>query len=206
MQPHKIVCTHPRIRDEFLDVLYGKALIMLQTIHDDNDIKASRDSRKNFGTFIQEGRVYHFDQMKSLNFEYSDCLDLDEDSDVDSSRNGQLSEAIQFLAGCGCRLRAFSLKIELSGTDDKYPDSNSWRTKLLGGTSMTEALSTLDVSDSIVIDLWDDRHMTKGVELIAEMVMEVATRKRWGFWRRRERKYADEDEQIWSWSLKPFQV
>ncbi len=200
------MCTHPRICDEFLNVLYGRTQIELQTIHDNDDIKTSKDSRKNFATFIQEGRIRHFDQIKYITFNYHDHSDLDEDSDVDCSRNGQLSEAIQFLAGCGCRLRAFSLMIELSGTDDKYPDSNSWRTKLLGGTSMTDALSTLDVSDSIVIDLRDDRHMNKGVKLVTNMVKEIARRKSWDSWRRRERKYADEDEQLWKWRLKPSQV
>ena len=121
---------------------------------------------------------------------------------MDSSRNGQLSEAIQFLAGCGCRLRAFSLMIELSSTDDKYPDLNSWRTKLLGGTSMTDALCALHVSDSIVIVLCDDWFMNKGVELITEMVKEVVKIKRWDSWQSKAR--IDEyDSKYWTWSLKP---
>jgi hypothetical protein len=200
------VCTHPRICDEFLNVLYGRTQIELQTIHDHGDIKTSKDSRKNFATFIQEGRVRHFDQIKYITFNYHDHSDLDEDSDVDSSRNGQLSEAIQFLADCGCRLRAFSLMIELSGTNDKYPDSSSWRTKLLGGTSMTDALCALHVSDSIVIVLCDDWFMNKGVKLITEMVKEIVTIKRWDCWQSRARIDEYDNRKYWTWSLMPTEL
>ncbi len=74
--------------------MYGRTQIEFQTIHDHDDIETSKDSRGNFATFIQESRVRHFDQMKYITFDYHDHSDPDEDSDMDSSRNGQLSEAI----------------------------------------------------------------------------------------------------------------
>lgn len=200
------MCTHSSICDEFLNVLYGKALIEFQTIHDKKDFKASRDSRINFATFIQKGPVCHFDQMKNLKFYYSDASIGDKDSAVDCSRVGQWLEAVQFWTGCGCRLRAFHLIINLSGTDDKYPDLKSWRTKLLGGTSTADALCAVDISDSIVIVLYDDWYINEGVEFITQMVKEVATRKRWDSWRSKERNDEGEEYQCWTWSLKPFEL
>ncbi len=191
--------TRPSIRDEFLHVLYGMVTIQFRTVSDRRDTADSSASTENFGTFIQESRHRPFDQIKILEFTYSDESATGEDS----SRNSQLVEALQHFAGFGCHLRYFVLKLGLAGKDDKFPDLDSWRTKLLGGTAIVDALCTLHVTKKIIILVSDGKLQNKGVELIAKMAEEVATRKRWYSF---GDNWADvsEDRHGCDWFLQPF--